>query len=443
MTGKAPAGPRPALRHSDPMPKELPPIIRSLGNRNYSLFFASLCVSQVGLWMQRVAMGWLVYRLTDSTRALGIIDFMGAIPTVVLIPRSGYLLPKFDQRSVLLVTQALLMASAALVGALTLTGYVSYAWLVLIALTMGVINAFDSPVRQSFVVKLVARKEDVSNALALNSSVFNAARLIGPSVAGIVIGRVGEGVCFLLNAVSYLATIFAVKAIKVAATPDMPAADKREGLLKRLRLLREFPPFAYTLMLVSMAGVFGVPYLALMPAMARTVLGGTSRTMGLLLMAVGAGALIGSLLMAARKSPVGLDRWAIRCCLAFGASVSVFALSRSVWMAMLLGAPVGFFMVTALIACNTFLQTMVDDDHRSLLMSLYVAAITGIAPFGSIIVGQLAEMIGTSGALCVSGLVCVVTSLHYAHKLDQCRTLILRNLRALGFPLKDGAKWEK
>ncbi|MDR1020253.1 MAG: MFS transporter [Synergistaceae bacterium] len=425
------------------MPKELPPIIRSLRNRNYSLFFASLCVSQVGLWMQRVAMGWLVYRLTDSTRALGVIDFMGAIPTVILIPLTGYVLPKFDQRAVLLVTQALLMVSAALVGALTLTGYVSYAWLALIALAMGVINAFDSPVRQSIIVKLVDRKEDVSNAVALNSSVFNAARLIGPSIAGIVIGKVGEGVCFILNAASYLATIFAVKAIRIARAPEEPLGGKREGILKRLRMLRDFPPFAYTLMLVSLAGVFGVPYLALMPAMARTVLGGTPRTMGLLLMAVGAGALTGSLIMAARKSPVGLDRWAIRCCLAFGASVSIFALSRSVWVAMLLGAPVGFFMVTALIACNTFLQTMVDDEHRSLMMSLYVAAVTGIAPFGSIIVGQLAEMIGTSGALCVSGLICVVTSLYYSRKLDQCRTLILRNLRALGFPLKEGPRWEK
>jgi predicted MFS family arabinose efflux permease len=393
--------------------------------------------------MQRVAMGWLVYRLTDSTGALGVIDFIGAVPTVILIPLTGYLLPKFDPRSVLLVTQSLLMSSAALLGALTLTGYASYTWLLQIALVMGVINAFDSPIRQSIVVKLVDHKEDVSNAVALNSSVFNAARLIGPSIAGVVIGRVGEGVCFLLNAASYFATIFAVKAIKITGAPEKAAGGKRESLLERFRVLRRFPPFAYVLTLVSIAGVFGVPYLALMPAMARTVLGGTSRTMGLLLMAVGVGALAGSLLMAARKSPVGLDRWAIRCSLAFGVSVSIFALSRSVGMAMILGAPVGFFMVTALISCNTFLQTMVDDEHRSLMMSLYVAAVTGIAPVGSIIIGQLAEMIGTSGALCVSGMICVAASLYFSRKLDSCRTMILRNLKARGFPLKDGFRWEK
>jgi predicted MFS family arabinose efflux permease len=425
------------------MPKELPLVIRSLRNRNYSLFFASLCVSQVGLWMQRVAMGWLVYRLTDSTRALGIIDFAGSIPTVILIPLTGYLLPKFDSRTVLLVTQALLMVCAAIIGVLTLTGYISYACLLLIALAMGIINAFDSPVRQSIVVKLVDRKEDVSNAVALNSSAFNAARLIGPSIAGIVIGKVGEGVCFLLNSASYFATIFAVKAIRITDKLEGDQRTRQDGILKGLCLLRDFPPFAYTLMLVSLAGIFGVPYLALMPAMARTVLGGTSQTMGLLLMAVGTGALTGSLIMAARKSPVGLDRWAIRCCLAFGVSVSAFSLARSVRMAMILGAPVGFLMVTALISCNTFLQTMVDDRHRSLMMSLYVAAVTGIAPFGSILIGQLAEMIGTSGALCASGLICVATSLYFSRKLDLCRTLILRNLKARGFPLKEGPRWEK
>ena len=160
-------------------------------------------------------------------------------------------------------------------------------------------------------------------------------------------------------------------------------------------------------------------------------------------MAVGAGALAGSLIMATRKSPVGLDRWAIRCCLAFGAFVSAFSLARSVRMAMILGAPVGFFMVTALISCNTFLQTMVNDEHRDLMMSLYVAAVTGLAPFGSILIGQLAEMTGISGALCASGLICVITSLYFSRKLDLCRTMILRNLSARGFPLKEGPMWEK
>lgn len=428
------------------MHKTLPPIIRALGSRNYRLFFSAQAVSLTGLWMQKLAMGWLVYRLTDSPRALGIVDFMAAIPTVLLIPLTSLLLPRMDLRMVLLVTQALLMCCAALIGALTLTNLITYSWLVGIALFMGVINAFDMPVRQSIVVYLVDEKEDLPNAVALNSSLFNVARLIGPTVAGMAIHRVGEGICFLLNAVAYSATIFAVKLVRLVKSPVADEADASGSAMRNIfvafKLLRDFPPFAYILMLVTVTGVFGVPYLALMPAMAKTVLKGSSQTMGLLLMSVGIGALAGSLLMAVRKSPIGLDRWAIRCCVSFGAAVSLFSLSRSMWIAMLLVVPVGFFMVTGLISCNTFLQTLVDDKHRSPLMSLYVAANIGIAPVGSILIGQLGEIIGTSGALCASGLICVIVSLFFSRKLDGCRHLILRTLRAKGYHLKEGPRWE-
>lgn len=424
--------------------KRLPPIIRALGSRNYMIYFCAQVVSQTGLWMQRVAMGWLVYRLTDSTRALGIIDFLAAIPTVLLLPLTGYLLPRWDLRKVLVVTQAMLMAFAALIGALTLSGGITYPILACIALCMGMTNAFDMPVRQSFVVYLVDNKDDMTNALALNSSLFNVARLIGPSVAGMTIHRVGEGICFLLNSVAYSSTIFAVKTMKITQST---VANKGKGggfrsILSGFALLKEFPPFANILGIVIATGIFGAPYITLMPSMARTVLGGTSKTMGTLLMCVGIGALTGSLVMAARKSPVGLDRWAGRLCCLFGAAVSLFALSRMVWLSMLLLVPVGFLMVTGLISCNTFLQTLVDNENRSALMSLYVASMTGIAPIGSILVGWLGEVVGTSPALCISGAVCALSTYYFSRRLKKLAPLIRRTFVKRGFHLKEGNRWE-
>jgi predicted MFS family arabinose efflux permease len=261
----------------------------------------------------------------------------------------------------------------------------------------------------------------------------------------LLIHRVGEGVCSLINSASYSSTIFAVKAMRLpesTISKTVTGEGWRRKITRPARILREFKPFAHILMLITVISIFGVPYITLMPAMARTVLDGTSRTMGLLLMSVGAGALTGSLLMASRKSPVGLDRWAIRCAVSFGVCVSVFALSRHVWFAMAALVPVGFFMVTSFISCNTFLQTFVSDDDRSVLMSLYVGAVTGVAPIGSMLVGQLGEMFGASGALFSSGLICVAGSLVYARKLDRGRHTILRALVKRGWRLKEGRKRE-
>lgn len=410
------------------MKKHLHPILRALGSRNYRIFFTAQAVSLTGLWMQRVAMGWLVYRLTDSPRALGVIDFISSIPTVLLIPLTSYLLPRMSLRSVLLVTQSLLMACAATIGLLALTDYVTYAWLLSVAFFMSLVNAFDMPVRQSIVPYLVEDKEDVSNAVALNSSLFNVARLIGPTVAGVTIHRIGEGLCFMLNSASYSAMLFAVRTMRFPHSTVAEPLPRQGSVFRNMfvgfRLLKAFPPFAHMLMLVTVSGIFGVPYLSLMPAMARTVLEGTSKTMGFLLMSVGIGALAGSLIMAARKSPVGLDRCAIWNTVAFGTSVAIFSLSRSTWMAMILLIPAGFSMVTTLISCNTFLQTLVDDENRSPLMSLYIAAIVGISSVGSLLSGQVAEFIGTSGALFTGGLACVAASLYHARKLLSYRKLI-------------------
>ena len=402
--------------------------MRALASRNYRLFFTAQGISLTGMWMQRVAIGWLVYELTESTRALGIVELALSLPSLFLAPLAGALIARWDLRVALAASQVVLMIGSFLLGVLTLGGWINYPWIVVLAFFIGSANAFDMPIRQSLVVYMVDDKEDVPNAVALNSSLFNVARLIGPSIAGFAIHRVGEAICFFFNALSYSATLFALSAMRMEQSPVAVVSEKREtffrGVLKTMALLRSFPPFKYVLLLLAGCSVFGFPYLALMPAMARTVLGGTSKTMGILLSAVGIGALVGSLIMAARKSVRGLDRIAAHCSVAFGVLVMVFSMAPNWKIALLVLPPLGFCMVTNLIACNTFLQALVRDRERSRLMGLYIVAIIGVAPIGSFLIGTLADSIGTRYALSLSGSLCALLSLYFVRKLKVHAALI-------------------
>jgi len=422
----------------------LPKIIRALGSRNYRLFFFAQAVSLVGLWMQRVAMGWLIYRLTNATSALGKVDFAACIPSLILVGVTGPVLARVDLRKALYITQSLLSFSAALIALLTWTKWISYEWILWISLFLGTVNAFDMTARQSLVVYLVDHKEDMSNALALNSSLFNVARLIGPSVAGVLIHHIGEALCFATNSLAYTTTIFALRSTRMTNKPIIrgkPQEMKGKGMIRNMMegigYVRAFPPFFYSLMMVSAAGIFGFPYIVLMPAMARDTLGGNAKTMGVLLFAIGIGALIGSLIMAARKSPVGLDRWQMRTAMAFGVFVMFFSLTRSVRVAMLALVPLGFCMVTTIIACNTFLQSLVYDEHRSSMMSLYICCSVGIPPFGSVLVGGLGDIIGTPGALFISGLLCLLSCAYFARKMKRYRLVIIKQYKRSGFNLKE------
>lgn len=428
----------------------LPKIIRALASRNYRLFFCAQALSQIGLWMQRVAMGWLIYRLTDSPSALGRVDFMACIPSLVLVGVTGLVLSRVDLRHALFVTQSLLSFSAALIAFLTLTGWISYSWILWISLGLGIVNAFDMTARQSLVVYMVDNKDDMSNALALNSSLFNVARLIGPTIAGVTIHHIGEGLCFALNSVAYAATIQALRVMRLKVRPIINRKRRdpaKESVLKSLTdgisYVRAFPPFFYSLMMTACIGVFGFPYLVLMPAMARDALGGNAKTMGVLLFAVGIGALTGSLMMAARKSPLGLDRWQVNTAVSFGVFVMIFSLTRSVPFAMVALIPLGFCMVTTLIACNTFLQSLVYDEHRSSMMSLYICCSVGIPPFGSLFVGYLGDLVGTPGALFVSGALCLASCLYFARKFRKYRLLIIKQYKISGFSLAaaKGQRW--
>lgn len=429
----------------------LPKIMRALGSRNYRLFFFAQAFSQVGLWMQRVAMGWLIYRLTNAPSALGMVDFAACIPSLILVGVTGPVLSRVDLRKALFVSQLLLSLSAALIAFLTWTQWINYTWILWISLFLGTVNAFDMTARQSLVVYMVDYKEDMSNALALNSSLFNVARLIGPSIAGVTIHHIGEALCFALNSLTYLATIFALRVMHMKEKPIIRRRDggekpKREGIIQSLmggvRYVRAFPPFFYSLMMATAAGIFGFPYIVLMPAMARDALGGNAKTMGVLLFAIGVGALAGSLMMAARKSPIGLDRWQTRTAMAFGVFVMLFALTRTVAFAMMALVPLGFCMVTTLIACNTFLQSLVFDEQRSSMMSLYICCSVGIPPFGSILVGRLGDMIGTPGALFLSGALCLLSCYYFARKMKKYRLVIIKQYKRSGFNL-DEAKAQR
>ena len=404
------------------MPMVFPETLRALRSRNYRLFFTAQSISLTGLWMHRVAMGWLVFRLTGSNSALGLMDFAASLPIFLLSPFAGAVIERWDLRKTLFWCQACCMGMALLLAFLTATNLVAFRTVVVMALVLGLVDSFELPCRYSLVSYMVDRREDISNAVALNSVVFNVARMIGPTVAGFVIHLVGEGICFLLNGLAYSSTLYAVKSMKMERAPigrtgvlrSRPFADMAEGI----RMARDFAPARYFLILIAATGFFAFPSLILMPAMAKGVLRGTPETLGFLLMGVAIGALCGSLLMASLKSPSTLSWWCTRACIGFGLSVVLFSLSRNIGLGIALAAPVGFFMVTSTISCNSLLQSMVPKENRSRVMALYTFAIMGIPPFGSLLAGKLGDLVGTSWSLFSCGCVCAVLAFFLKKKID-------------------------
>ncbi len=393
-----------------------------------------------GLWMQRMAMGWLVYDLTGANKALGIMDFVAYIPSAFLAPLAGALIESWDLRKALFVSQVLCMVQAFVLAVLTWFRWITFDQLILLGAFLGIVNAFDMPIRQSLVVYMVEDRADLSNAVALNSSLFNVARLLGPSFAGIVISKVGEAVCFFLNSVSYLVTLGALRVMRLSRVPRAHEATRKKsfaGLVRQygsgFRMVGRYPPYRYVLLLITFSGIFGFPYIVLMPAMARDVLMGDSRTMGYLLAATGGGALLGSLFMAARKSPRNLDRWLPRAAIGFGLSEAAFALCRTPTAAIVVLPVLGFCMVSSMISCNTLLQSLVDDAKRPRLMGLYILAAVGVSPFGSLVIGFLGDILGTSPALFISGSLCISISFYFSRKLRPYRANIDKMLHRRGF----------
>ncbi len=398
-------------------------LLRALRSRNYRLFLAGQGVSLVGTWMQHVAMSWLVYRLTGSALLLGVVGFTGQIPTIFISPVAGVLADRWDRRRLLLVTQSLALLQAAFLALVVLTGIVQVWQIILLSLILGVVNAFDIPIRQSFVVEMVEQREDLGNAIALNSSLVNGARLIGPAIAGLLIASVGEGICFILNAISYLAVIVALAAMRIP--PASPRQHPRRHVLHELRegfaYAYNFAPIRSILLLLALVSLMGMPYSVLVPVFAKDILHGGAHTFGFLMTAAGSGALVGTLYLASRQSVRGLGMVIVRATILFAVGIAIFALSSNFSLSLGALALTGFGGMTLVASCNTVLQTILDEDKRGRVMSFFTMSFIGVAPFGSLGAGSMAGIFGPRNTLLLGCVGCLIGAAIFARYLPQIR----------------------
>lgn len=400
-------------------------IIRAFRYRNYRLFFGGQGLSLIGTWMQQIGMSWLVYRLTGSAFLLGLIGFTGQVPTFVLTTFAGVFADRIERRKLLFATQVSAMIQAFILAFLTLTGAVAIWHLIVLSIFLGLINALDVPARQSFVVDIVQNKEDLGNAIALNSFMFNSARLLGPSIAGLLIGIVGEGVCFLLNGISFLAIIIALLAMKI---PKKKIKSKHAPIIQGLKdgyaYAFGFPPIRYIILLLGLVSFMGMPYIVLMPIFAKDILHGGPHTLGFLMGATGVGALAGAAFLASRKSVLGLGRIIVIASSIFGLGLIAFSFSRHLQLSLCMMLLTGFGMIVQMASSNTILQTIVHEDKRGRIMSFYAMAFMGMAPFGSLMAGSLASRIGAPATLMLSGIACIIGSLLFLTKLPLIRRIV-------------------
>src|SRR6476660_5851120 len=398
-------------------------IFRALSHRNYQLFFAGQTVSLVGTWMTRIATSWLVYRLTGSALLLGVVGFAGQIPSFLLAPFAGVLVDRWNRHRLLVVTQVLALLQSLALAVLALTGLIKIWHVIVLSIFQGLINAFDMPARLAFVVEMVEKREDLANAIALNSSMVNAARLLGPSIGGIVIAAVGEGWCFMIDAISYVAVI--VSLLVMTITPRMLSATNDANLFQQLRegwtYAVNFAPIRKVLLLLALVSLVGMPYTVLMPVFANEILHGGPSTLGLLMAASGVGALIGALFLAARKTVLGLGKFIPLMAAAFGAGLIAFSFTRVLWLSLALMVVTGLGFMVQMAVSNTVLQTIVDEDKRGRVMSFYTMAFMGTAPFGSLLAGGVADRIGTPHTLLCGGIGCILGALWFATTLSDLR----------------------
>lgn len=384
---------------------------RALRHRNYRLFFTGQGISLIGTWLTKVATAWLVYRLTGSAWLLGVVGFAGQIPTFLLAPLAGVLVDRWNRYRVLLVTQALAMLQSAVLAALALGGVIQVWEVVALNVFQGLIDAFDMPVRQSMVVQMVDDRADLPNAIALNSSMVNAARLLGPAIAGVLIAAVGEGVCFLIDAVSYAAVIVSVLLMRL---DGQPRARKTTHVLHEMaegfRYASGFAPIRALLLLLAVSGLAGRPFAVLLPVIAREVMHGGAGTLGVLQATAGMGALAGALYLASRASVLGLGRVVVMSAALFGLGLVTFSRAHTLWLALPLLLLAGTGMMVQTAASNTIIQTIVDEDKRGRVMSLLAMSLFGTVPLGSLIAGALASRIGAGNTILLGGSICAVSA---------------------------------
>jgi len=400
-------------------------LMRALGSRNYRLFFEGQLVSLIGTWMTRVATSWLVYRLTDSAFLLGFTSFAGQIPIFFLTPFAGVWVDRWDRHRILVVTQILSMLQSFALAGLALAHIITIPEIIALVLVQGVINSFDMPARQAFVPQMIERREDLANAIALNSSMVNGARLVGPAVAGMLIAAVGEGYCFLIDGFSYMAVIASLLAMRVAKTnsrarPQRLTAEVIEGW----RTVTESTPIRSVLLLLALVSLVGMPYTVLMPIFAGTILHGGPHTLGFIMAAAGVGALGGAITLAMRRSVLGLGRVIVVSASLFGAGLIGLGLSRTIWLSLVAVAVAGFGMMRHMASSNTILQTIVEEDKRGRVMAYYALAFQGIAPFGSLAAGAIAARVGAPWTIISGGVLCIAGGLWFSLRLPRLREIV-------------------
>lgn len=406
--------------------------LRALRHRNFRLFTFGQSISLVGTWMQQVAVGWLVYRLTGSPFLLGLIGFVSQGPGFFLAPFAGVLADRYNKHRIVIAAQGVMMVQASVLAVLVLTGHVTIVWIVVLMALLGAASGFDVPARQSFLIDMVGDRDDLPNAIALNSSIFNAARLVGPAIAGIAIALVGEGWVILLNAASYVAVLASLLMMRVPRRAGVPHGAVFGHMAEGFRYAFGFPPIRALLLLVATVSLLAVPYTVLLPVVAREVLGGGPETLGFLMSAIGMGALGGALFLASRSTVRGLGRVIALAALLFGVALVGVALSRTLWASLILLLLAGFGMMTQMASANTVLQTIVDDDKRGRVMSLYTMAFVGTAPIGSLLMGLLAARVGTTTTIALGGGAAIVAAGGFGRYLPVLRAQVRPIYERLG-----------
>ena len=402
--------------------------LRALRHRNFALFTAGQMCALAGYWMQNVAQSWLLYRLTDSATLLGVLGFAGSVPILLLAPLAGLWSDRVNLHRAMLATQILEMLQAVTLAALALTGIIAPWHIIALSMSLGILVAIELPLRHAYLLELVGTKDDLANAVAVTSLMANTGRLVGPALAGIAIGWIGEGGCFLINALTFVVVVVTFLMIRVqpSARPASPPSlwqDMREGIAYVWGVF----PIRVLLMVLALVGLLATPYITLMPVLVREVFHGGADQMGFLIGAGGLGAVSGTLYLATRRNVRGLVRLIVLASFTAGAALVLLAWSPSVWLAAPLIAMIGFGILVTSVSTNMILQTIVDDDKRGRVMSFYTAAFLGMAPFGSLLAGALADAVGVSITLAVGGIACVAGAIYLA----RMRPLLREHIRPI------------
>ena len=404
---------------------------RALRHRNFQLFFGGQLISLIGTWMQSVAQSWLVYRITHSSLLLGSVGFAGQFPVFLAAPLGGIVADRYNRQRVVIGTQVASMLLAFALALLTLTHRVTVREIFWLAALLGVVNAFDIPGRQSFLVEMVG-KEDLINAIALNSSMFNGARIIGPAIAGLLVAKIGEGWCFLVNAVSYIAVILGLFMMRVTLRNQRPQGSPIAHVMEGFRFVQKTAPIRAILLLLGLVSLVAMPYTVLMPIFADKILHGGARGLGILMGATGVGALLGALTLATRTGVYGLGRWITFSCGGFGISLIAFAVSRNFWLSTILLVPVGFCMMLQMSSSNTLIQSMVPDHLRGRVMSVYSMMFMGMAPFGALFGGAVADRLSAPMAVSIGGVAALGGAAIFGLRLPSLRVEARRLIVAQG-----------